>query len=106
MFKLYHSTNCSKSRKCLDILKQKKIKFELIEYVKKGLTKEELTNITNKLDCSALHMIRDQKLKLKNNKEIIEFILKNPNQMQRPIFYNGEIYSICRPPEKVLKLIF
>ena len=38
-------------------------KKKLLINIKKGLTKEELTNITNKLDCSAVHMIRDQKLK-------------------------------------------
>ncbi len=108
-FKFYHNPNCSKSRHCLKILEEKNTKFKIILYMKNRLTYYEIEEITNKLLGDLTHIIRNSdKVKInckQKNHELIKFILENPNQLQRPIFFNGKNYIICRPPEKVLEFI-
>ena len=47
---LYHNNNCSKSRMCKKkFLKKSNINFELREYLKDQMTKEEIKNILENL---------------------------------------------------------
>ena len=43
--RLYHNNNCSKSRMCKKILEDNNIDFEIREYLKDQLTRNELKNI-------------------------------------------------------------
>ena len=112
MYKLYHNNNCSKSRKCLLILKENNISFETVEYMKSCLTTEELKHILKHLSNKWDELIRFDYKQYKVNQfnitsenEIINFLKKNPSCMQRPIFFDEKNYFICRPPEKVLMII-
>ena len=49
---LYHNNNCSKSRMCKKILEEKNINFELREYLKDLMTKEEIKNIIEESDAA------------------------------------------------------
>ena len=49
-------------------------------------------------------LLRESKQNL-NTKSLIQFIYENQKMLQRPIFYNGEKYIICRPPIRVLEFI-
>ena len=106
---LYHNKNCSKSRECLSILTQKKINFEVRDYMKENLTLNEVKNLINNLKSELKEIIRDKKLfdttKIINKDELSNHLFQNPKNMQRPIFFNGTNYYICRPPELVKKLI-
>ena len=59
---LYHNKNCSKSRECLNILKNQDIKFEIRDYMKNKLSIEEVTHIIENLNSSIETLIRDKKL--------------------------------------------
>ncbi len=108
-YKFYHNPNCSKSRNCLKILEEKSTKFETVLYMKNRLTYNEIEEIINKLLGNLTSIIRDSnkvRINYKQKKhELIKFISENPNQLQRPIFFNGKNYIICRPPEKVLEFL-
>ena len=108
-YKFYHNPNCSKSRNCLKILEEKNTKFETVLYMKNRLTYDEIEEIINKLLGNLTSIIRDSskvRINFKQEKhKLIKFILENPNQLQRPIFFNGKNYIICRPPEKVLEFL-
>ena len=103
-YKFYHNPNCSKSRNCLKILEEKNTKFEIILYMKNRLTYDEIEEIINKLLGNLTSIIRNSdklKINYKQKKhELIKFISENPNQLQRPIFFNGKNYIICRPQKK------
>lgn len=105
---LYHNNNCSKSRMCKKILEEKNINFELREYLKDLMTKEEIKNILINLDDNLQNIIRDKKLKVDNEKlsinRLTELIFAKPNIMQRPIIFRKKFF-ICRPPEKVLEIL-
>ena len=108
-YKFYHNPNCSKSRNCLKILEEKNTKFKTVLYMKNRLTYNEIEEIINKLLGNLTSIIRDSnklRINYKQKKhDLIKFISENPNQLQRPIFFNGKNYIICRPPEKVLEFL-
>jgi len=105
---LYHNNNCSKSRMCKKILEEKNINFELREYLKDQMSKDEIKNILSNLDDDLEKIIRDKSLIVDNEKlsinRLTKLIFAKPNIMQRPIVFRKKFY-ICRPPEKVLEIL-
>ena len=103
-FTLFHNKNCSKSRACLEILNKYKIKFQVREYIKHPLTLSEVSDIIDKMSGDQTALLRKSEKDI-NSKDLANFIFKNQKILQRPIFFNGKKYTICRPPEKVLDCI-
>ncbi len=104
---LYHNPNCSKSRICLNLLIEKNISFEIRNYVKEKFNEDEIKTIIKKLKTKDFfELLRDKKSinfdPNKNKIKLAEFLLFNQKLIQRPIFFNGKNFFICRPPEKVL----
>ena len=106
---LYHNKNCSKSRECLSILTKKKVDFKVRDYMKENLTLNEIKHLINDLKSELEEIIRDKKLFSSGNiidkVELSNHLFENPKNMQRPIFFNGTNYYICRPPELVEDLL-
>ena len=106
---LYHNKNCSKSRECLNILTKRKIDFKVRDYMKENLTMDEIKHLIDNLKSKLDEIIRDKKQfnsgNIINRVELINHLFQNPKNMQRPIFFNGTNYYICRPPEIVKDLI-
>ena len=62
---LYHNNNCSKSRMCKEILEDKNIDFEIREYLKDQMTKNEIKNILENLSDDLIEIVRDKNFKFK-----------------------------------------
>ena len=112
MYKLIHNNRCSKSRECKKLLDYREIDHETIEYQKKKLTKNQLLEIINNLEGPIDQIIRknekeykDNSFNLNNTKKLIDLLHNFPNCIQRPIFFNGTKYIVCRPPDKILSFI-
>ena len=112
MYLLFHNPRCSKSRACFKILNDKKLNFKEVLYLKEGLTLSTLSNIVSKLDNPLSDLIRTNEKEFKlepfdinKKKLIVTFLNKFPACMQRPLFFSGKHYVVCRPPETVLKYI-
>ena len=115
MFKLYHNNKCSKSRACKTILENNNVIFETIEYLKKRLKISQINHIFSNTveDIDKLVRYNEKifaksfrsKIEHLDKNDIIEFIYLNPICLQRPLFYNGRFYKVCRPPELVLDCI-
>jgi len=111
--KIYHNPRCSKSRQTLAILNEKKIKFEIVEYLKDNLRKSELKSIIEKLEINPIELVRKNESIWKENykdknlsdKEIIQAMINYPKIIERPVVINGKKAIIGRPPENVLKII-
>ena len=112
MIAIYHNPMWSKSRKSVEILNNKKIEFQIIEYLKVGLSSEQLKNILKKLDLSIYDIIRKKdKLykeleieKIKDEHKILKILSKNIKILERPIIVKDDKAVIGRPPEKLNKL--
>ncbi|AWV98167.1 arsenate reductase (glutaredoxin) [Arcticibacterium luteifluviistationis] len=111
--KIYHNSRCSKSRDSYNLLKEKGVDFETIEYLKNPLTETELTKLLAKLNIPAEDLIRKGEPTYKENfkgkklseTEWIAAMVKFPKLIERPIIVKGNKAVIGRPIEKVIELL-
>ena len=111
---LYHNPKCSKSRKALEIIDTHNINTKVILYLKDKITKSMLKEILDSSGLSIRDIIRTNEKEYKDNNldnlnltkdELLDFILKHPKLLQRPVFVFNNKAIIGRPPEDVLKII-
>ena len=111
--KIYHNPRCSKSRQTLQLIKDNGVDVEIVEYLNKIPTKEELKLLLMKLNLKAEDIVRKgepvykEKFKGKNfnNDEWIQIMIENPKLIERPIVVKGNKAILGRPPENVLELL-
>ena len=107
--KIYHNPRCRKSREGVQYLTDKGVEFEIIEYLKDNLSEEIIQTLLNKLNITALELVRKnekiwkEKFKDKNlsEKELIKMLLKEPKLIERPIIESKNLAVIGRPKENI-----
>ncbi len=107
--KIYHNPRCRKSREGVQYLTNKGVKFEIIEYLKDNLSKETIQILLNKLNITALELIRKNEKIWKENykdkslseKELVEVLHKEPKLIERPIIESENLAVIGRPKENI-----
>ena len=111
---IFHNPRCSKSRQTLQILKDNECDTEIILYLETAIDQSVLKSVIKKISLSPRELLRkgeqdfkDNDLKNKNlsDQEIIEFMVKHPKLIERPIVIKGNKATLGRPPENVLELI-
>ncbi len=111
---IYHNPKCSKSRQALEIIKSKNIEPTVILYLENQISKKEVYKLLSKLKLEVRDILRNgedeyKKNNLKNenlnNDRLIEFLIKYPELLQRPIVVKGDKAVIGRPPEEILKIL-
>jgi len=113
MVQIFHNSRCSKSREALNLLKDKNITVEVIEYLNGDLKKSTLEDVLNKLNVSAFDLLRkgevDYKLFIKDRElseeEVIDLMVKYPKLIERPIVINGDKAIVGRPPSLVVDFV-
>lgn len=113
MLKIYHNTRCRKSREGLEILENSGKDFQIIEYLKKPLTEDELKTLVSKLNITPLQLVRqNEKIWKENYKgkdlsniEIIKILAEHPILIERPIVESDKSAIIGRPPSQIEKII-
>ena len=117
-FKIYHNPTCSKSRKVLKIINSITKDLKIIKYLEDGIDIIELKFILGLNIISKDEIIRKNeslyeeltfKKKDLSKDEIIDYIVKFPILLQRPLIFkyqNDRLVQavIGRPPETVLNL--
>ena len=112
MIVIYHNNRCSKSRLCLDLIKKSNTDYKVIEYLKEGLSVNNIKEIVYGLKGEINDIFRTNEKDIKkvkidftNKDSIIKLTAKYKICMQRPIIRVNEKFIICRPSEIVLKYI-
>ena len=113
MIKIYHNPRCRKSREGLQILQESGQEFEIIDYLKKGVSFDELKSIIDLLAITPIELIRKNeaiwknhyKGKILNDAAIISSMIEHPKLIERPIFINKERAIIGRPPENIKQVL-
>ena len=111
--KIYHNNRCRKSREALQMLEEKNIKHEVVDYMNTPVTEEELEGLLEKLDIDAIDLIRNKEIDWKDNfkgkeldeAEVILAMIEYPKLMERPIVVNGENAIVARPAEKMDEIL-
>ena len=105
---LYHNNNCSKSRECLKLLEDRKVDFDIRNYLKSPLNKNEIESIIKNLSDDVEDLVRNKKeidsKIFKSKVALTKLILGDQKILQRPIIFY-KTYWICRPPERVLHIL-
>ena len=111
---IYHNPKCGKSRQALEIIKSKNIEPTVILYLENQISKKEVYELLSKLKLEVRDILRNgedeyKKNNLKNenlnNDRLIEFLIKYPKLLQRPIVVKGDKAVIGRPPEEILNIL-
>jgi len=111
---VFHNPACSNSRGALQLLKERGVDCEIIEYLRTPPTRETLERILAMLEDPAADLVRKDKrfgeLGLNaddyvDQKKIVALLLEHPELMQRPVVIRDRRAIIARPPEKLLPLI-
>ena len=111
--KIYHNPRCSKSRCAVDWLKENKIDFEVVEYLKNLLSRDELQQILTQLKISASELLRKSeeeynqfiKGRVLSEDEILDLMVKFPKLIERPIVVTDQFAVIARPLENLIEKV-
>ncbi len=112
MIKFYHNSRCRKSRAGLQYLEGKDELFEIIEYLKNGISEDELRDVLIKMNVPPKEIIREQEdvfkkqFKGKNftDDEWIKILVEHPKLIKRPLIVKGYKAVWADPPENMEKL--
>ena len=111
---LYHNPKCSKSRQTLKLLEEQGINPKIIEYVKNPPTPEKLKEILSLLKISPRDLMRKKEDEYKelglansqlSDQDLIDYMVKNPILIERPIVIVDGKAVLGRPPEQVLNIL-
>src|SRR5262249_4999230 len=111
---VYHNPVCSKSRGALEILSERGVGAEVIEYLKTRTDRARLERILDLLAGPPGELVRKdkrfQELGLHagdytTRAQVVGLLLEHPELMERPVVIRGGRAVIARPSEKVLELL-
>lgn len=114
MLTIYHNPRCSKSRQTLALLEERGLTPNVVRYLETPPDKATLTDLLKKLGIPARQLLRRSEAEyrdhgLKNpdlsDAALIEYMLKYPKLIERPIVVNGTRAALGRPPEAVLDIL-
>jgi arsenate reductase (glutaredoxin) len=109
---IYHNPRCAKSRIGLKYLQSKTSDFIVIDYIKNGITTEELKEILLKMNIKPIGLIRQneelyrKELKGKNftDDEWLMIIKENPRLLQRPLIVGRHKAILGNPVENIIDI--
>ncbi len=112
MLKIYHNPRCQKSREGLDYLRSKAQDIEVVDYLKRGITIEEIKEILLKTKLKPVDIIRkneelykkELKGKAFTNDEWIMIICENPKLLIRPIVIGKHKAVFGNPVQNIDRL--
>lgn len=112
--RILHNPRCSKSRQTLELLQQRGIDAEVVEYLKTPPSAAELQQILQLLGMEPRALMRrdeDEYRELQldraelSREQLIAAMVEHPRLIQRPIVIHGNKAAIGRPPEAVTDIL-
>ncbi len=112
--RVYHNPVCSKSRGALEILGERGVDVDVIEYLKAPPSRAELEHIVDAISDPPASLVRKDKRfgelgldagDYQTKDEVVALLLRHPELMERPVVFRGERAVIARPSERVLELL-
>ena len=111
---VYHNPHCSKSRQTLQLLHERGIQPEIIEYLKHPPSPLQLKNILRLLNMAPRDFMRKKEQQYKDLSlddaalsadDLIAAMVKYPALMERPVVLANGKAAVGRPPENVLGIL-
>ena len=111
---IFHNSRCSNSRGALQILRDRGLEPQIIDYLATPLTAPELAELVAHLGVPVRDLLRSkepvyQSLGLDNpalsDAQLLVAVAQHPVLLNRPIVVTPRGAALCRPPERVLDLL-
>lgn len=111
---VYHNPSCSKSRGAVEILRERDVDFEVVEYLKQPPDRAALERMLDAISDPPDALVRkDKRFKelgldassYTSREAVVALLLEHPELMERPVVFRGERAVIARPSERVAELL-
>ncbi len=111
---IYEKPTCTTCRRTVQLLRERGIEFEDVNYYLEPLSAAKLAELLDKAGLTPRDMMRTKEqiyadLNLRDSThtdiELIELMAEHPDLVQRPIAELGPRAVLCRPPERILELL-
>lgn len=112
--KIYHNPRCSKSRQTLQLLQERQLEPEVIEYLKEPPSAKELDRLLKLLGLEPRDLMRRKEPEYRDNglddpsltrAQLIAAMVEHPKLIERPIVIKDGKAALGRPPERVLDIL-
>jgi arsenate reductase (glutaredoxin) len=111
---VYEKPTCTTCRRLGELLQQRGIEFERVDYHIDPLPEEKIRDLLRKAGVGPRDVLRKKEpiykeLRLDSpdvsDDELIRLMAKHPQLLQRPIVERGERAVLARPPERVVEIL-
>jgi arsenate reductase len=111
---IFHNPRCSKSRQTLQLLQEKGIEPDVVEYLNTPPDRKTLEQVLKMLGMEPRDLMRRKEAEYKENgldnpdltrDQLIDAMIAHPKLIERPIVIKNGKAAIGRPPEKVLDIL-
>jgi arsenate reductase len=111
---IWHNPRCSTSRRTLDLLRERGIEPEVVEYLKTPPTAEEIQEVLARLGKGPREILRKKEPAYAEqglgkpgvtDAELVAAMAETPILIERPIVLTGKKAALGRPPEAVLEIL-
>ena len=111
---IFHNPGCSNSRGALQLLRERGIEPNIIDYLATPLTAPELAELVAHIGLPVRELLRSKEAQYQaldvgnpalTDAQIFELVAQHPQLLNRPIVVTPKGAALCRPPQKVLELL-
>ncbi len=111
---IYHNPKCGKSRGALEILRERGLAPEVIEYLAQPPDRATLARLLELLGGDPAALVRKDKrfaelglnaADYTTREQVIALLLEHPELMERPVVVRGTRAVIARPSERVEEIL-
>jgi arsenate reductase len=111
---VYEKPTCSTCRRLFDLLTERGVEFERVNYHVDPLPEEKIRELLSKAGLRATEVLRRKEPVYESlglgdrevdDEELIALMAEHPQLLQRPIVERGDRAVLARPVERVLELL-
>lgn len=108
---VYEKRTCTTCRQLAELLKERGIDFDSVQYQLEGLGEPEIRDLLAKTGAPAAELLRMREEGARELAErgdedaIVAAMAERPELLQRPIVVNGDRAVLARPVERVLDIL-
>src|SRR5215204_281514 len=108
---VYEKRTCTTCRKLSELLTERGVDFDTVEYHVEGLTETQIRELLSKAGIPASAALRMREagaaeLAAAGDEDaIVAAMAERPELLQRPIVVNGDRAVLARPVERVLEIL-
>ncbi len=111
---VYEKRTCSTCRRLSELLTERGVDFDTVEYHVEGLPEDRLRDLLRKSGLRPADLLRRREplvaelgldAELPGDDRLVALMAEHPQLVQRPIVEHGDRAVLARPVEKVLELL-